>query len=124
MSNTVLAGSVDGPLPLIFCFKTIDNEVIYNLTVNQSVIRRYVEVIRTLRLFSPCFCAHFGTFLDITLVFVVITFWFMADFQITIYSFIWYQFQIDLRPSTDPQEAFLAQKYNIFMTCSQHFHKI
>ena len=52
---------------------------LHNLTVNQSVIRRYVEVIRTLSLFSLRFCAHFGTFLDITLVFVVITSWFTAD---------------------------------------------
>ena len=75
----MLGRSVDNPLPLIFCFILIENEVIYNLTVNQSVIRRYVEVIQTLSLFSLHFCAHFGTFLDITLVFVVITSWFMAD---------------------------------------------
>ena len=79
MSKTVLGGSVDGPLPLIFCFITIDNAFIYNLTVNQSVIRRYVEVIRTLSLISLHFCVHFGTFLDITFVFVVITSWFTAD---------------------------------------------
>ena len=30
--------------------------------MNQSAIGRYVEVIRTLRLFSLHFCAHFGTF--------------------------------------------------------------
>ena len=79
MSKTVLGGSVDGLLPSIFCFITIENEVIYNLTVNQSVIRRYVEVIRTLSLFSLRFCAYFSTFLDITLVFVVITSWFTVD---------------------------------------------
>ena len=73
MSKTVLGGSVDGSLPLIFCFITIENNVIYNLTVNQSIIRKYVEVIRTLSLFSLRFCAHFSTFLDITLVFAVIT---------------------------------------------------
>ena len=64
---------------MIFCFMTIENNVIYNLTVNQSIIRRYVEVIQTLRLFSLCFCAHFSTFLDIILVFVVITSWFTAE---------------------------------------------
>ena len=90
----VLGRSVDGLLPVIFCCITIENEVIYNLTVKQSIISRYVGVIRTLRLFSLSFCAHFGTFLDITLKFVVITPWFMADLWITIYSFIWYQFQI------------------------------
>ena len=67
------------PSPPIFCFITIENEVIYNLTVNQSVIRRYVEVIRTLSLFSLRFCVYFSTFLDITLVFVVITSWFTVD---------------------------------------------
>ena len=67
------------PSPLDILFITIENEVIYNLTVNQSVIRRYVEVIRTLSLFSLSFCAYFSTFLDITLVFVVITSWFTVD---------------------------------------------
>ena len=81
MSKTVLGGSVDGLLPVIFCFIMIEfqNDVIYNLTMNQSVISKHVEVIRPLRLFSLCFCVHFGTFLDITLVFVVLTSWFMAD---------------------------------------------
>ena len=54
-------------------------DVIYNLTVNQNVLTRYVEVIRT---FTPIFSAlymHFGTFSNITLVFVVITSWFTAD---------------------------------------------
>ena len=67
------------PSPLDILFYNNRNEVIYNLTVNRSVIRRYVEVIRTLSLFSLCFCANFSTFLDITVVFVVITSWFTAD---------------------------------------------
>ena len=79
MSKTVLGGSVHIPLPLIFCLITIENDIIYNLTVNQSLVRRYIEVIRTLPLFSLHFFAHFGTFLDVTLVFVAIASRFMAD---------------------------------------------
>ena len=67
------------PSPLIILFYNDRNEVIYNLTMNQSVMRRYVEVIRTLNLFSLRFCEHFSTFLDITPVFVVMTSWFTAD---------------------------------------------
>ena len=79
MSKIVLGGSVDGLLPMIFCFIKMENDVIYNLTMNQSTISRYVGVIRTLHLFSLHFGVHFGTFLDITLVFVSKTSWFMAD---------------------------------------------
>ena len=75
----VLGGSVDGLLPVIFCLITIENDIIYNLTVNQSNMSRYVEVIPTLSLFSLRFCAHFSTFLDITLLLVFITSWLMAD---------------------------------------------
>ena len=49
--KTVLARPVDGLFPKIFCFITIENEVLYNLTVNQNIISRYVKVIQTLRLF-------------------------------------------------------------------------
>ena len=93
--------------------------IIYNRTVNQNAISRYVKVIQT---FMPIFSvlyAHFGTISDITLVFVVIASWFTADLQITTHSFIWYQFEIHLRLSFDPQEVIFTQKYNTFMTCSQ-----
>ena len=70
MSKTVLGGSVDGLLPVILRFITMENHIIYNLTV----ISRYVEDIRKLPIFFSAPCANFGTFSDITLVFVVITF--------------------------------------------------
>ena len=66
-------------------------------------------------------CANFGRFSDITLVFVVITFPLTSNLKIIIYPFIWYRFQIHLKPSTDPQDAIFVQKYNTFMTCSQPF---
>ena len=47
----VLAAQVDGIFSAILCFVTIENNIIYNLTVNQNVIIRYVEVMRTLYLF-------------------------------------------------------------------------
>ena len=79
MSKMVIGGSVDGLFAVVLWIITIATDVIYNLTVNQNVITRYVEVIRT---FTPIFSAlhaHFGTFSNITLVFVVITSWFTAD---------------------------------------------
>ena len=58
----MLSAPVDGLfLVVILRFIMIENNVVYNLTVNQNVIRRYVKVIRTLRLFSLHFCAHLGT---------------------------------------------------------------
>ena len=74
------------------------------------MISSYVEFIRT---YTPIFSAlyvHFGTFSDITLVFVVITFWFTADHKIIIHSFVWYRFEIHLSPSTDPQEAVFTRR--------------
>ena len=39
----MLAAPVDGLFPAILCFITMDNDVIYDLTVNQSAIIRYVK---------------------------------------------------------------------------------
>ena len=89
MLKMVLGGSVDGLSLVILCLTTIDKNLIYNLTVSQNVIIRYVKVMQT---FMPNFCAlyvHFGTFSDIPLVFMVITSWFTADLYIIIHSFIW-----------------------------------
>ena len=58
----MLAAPVDGLFPAILCFITIDNDVIHNLTVNQSVIIRYVEVIRTFAPIIPLFYPYFRTF--------------------------------------------------------------
>ena len=73
--KTVLGGSVDGLLPVILCFIMMENNIIYNLTVSGSVISRYVELRYTkiTHIFSVL-RANFGTFSDITLVFVAITF--------------------------------------------------
>ena len=49
--KTVLGGLVDGLLSVILCFITMENDVIYNLTVSGSVIIRYVKDIRKLPLF-------------------------------------------------------------------------
>ena len=43
--------------PMILLFITIENNIVYNQTMNQNVITRYVKVIRTLRLFFLRFCA-------------------------------------------------------------------
>ena len=48
----VLAAPVNGLFPGILCFITLEKDIVYILTVNQSVIIRYVEVIRT---FTPIF---------------------------------------------------------------------
>ena len=67
------------PFPAILCFITMDNDIIDNLTMNQSAIIRYVKVIRA---FAPIFLAfypYFSAFSVITLVLEIITFWFMAD---------------------------------------------
>ena len=79
LSKMVLGRSADGLFPVILCLITIEKNLIYNLTANQNVIIRHVKVIRT---FTPNFSAlyaHFGTFSDITLVFVFITSWFTVD---------------------------------------------
>ena len=70
---------MDGLFPVILRFVTIEDNIVYNLTVNQDDIIRYVKVMRTLRLLFLCFFAHFGTFSVITLVLQFITSWFMAD---------------------------------------------
>ena len=57
-----VGGSVDGLLPVIFCFRMIENDVIYNLTVNQSDIRRYVEVIEHYTYFSVLLCTFWYIF--------------------------------------------------------------
>ena len=44
----MLGGSVEGLLSVILCFITMENDVIYNLTVSGSVISRYVKDIRKL----------------------------------------------------------------------------
>ena len=75
----MLAAPVNGLFPGILCFITLEKDIVYNLTTNQSVIIRYVEVIRTVRPIFPSFYSHFSTFLVITLVFMIITFWFTAD---------------------------------------------
>ena len=75
----VLAAPVDGLFPAILCFITMENDVIHNLTMNQSAIIRYVKVIRT---FAPIFLAfypYFNAFSVISLVLEIITFWFTAD---------------------------------------------
>ena len=70
----MLAVPVDGLFPAILCFITIDNDIIYNLTVNQSAIIRYVKVIRTFAPIFPAFYPYFSAFSAITLVLEVITF--------------------------------------------------
>ena len=116
--KTVLGGSVNGLFAVVLWIITIEKDVIYNLTVNQNVITRYVKVIQTFTPIFSAFYVHFGTFSNITLVCVVKTSWFTADLLIIIHSIIWYRFYIHLRPSTDPQEAIFTKKYSIFMTCS------
>ena len=44
MSKTVIGGSVDGLFAVVLRIITIATDVIYNLSVNQNVITRYVEV--------------------------------------------------------------------------------
>ena len=39
------------PLSQDILFITIEHDVVYNLTVNQNIISRYVKVIQTLNLF-------------------------------------------------------------------------
>ena len=78
MSKTVLGGSVDGLLPMILCFITMENNIIYNLTVSGRVISRYI-IYYIYCIFFSALCANFGTFSDITLVFVVITFLLTAN---------------------------------------------
>ena len=58
----MLAAPVDGLFPAILSFITIENNVIHNLTVNQSVVIRYVEVIRTFTPIFPAFYLYFHTF--------------------------------------------------------------
>ena len=54
MSKTALGGSVDGLLPVILRFITMENHIIYNLTVSGSAISSYVEDIRKLPVFFLC----------------------------------------------------------------------
>ena len=49
-------------VPVFLCFITMDNDVIYNLTVRQNVISRYVKVMQAVRLFSSRFMRIKGHF--------------------------------------------------------------
>ena len=40
------------PFPLILCFVTIENDIVYNPMVKENIISRYVKVMQTLSLFS------------------------------------------------------------------------
>ena len=51
----VLAAPVDGPFPAILYFITIENNVIHNLTMKQSVIVNCIEVIQTFAPIVPPF---------------------------------------------------------------------
>ena len=75
----MLGAPVDGLFSEILYFITLENDVSYNLAVNQSVIMRYVKVIPTFTPIFPAFYSYFSTFLVITLVLELITFWFTAD---------------------------------------------
>ena len=116
----MLAGPVDGLFAAMLYFITMDNAIIYNLTVNQSVIIRYVKVIRTFAPIFPAFYSYFSAFSVITLVLEIITSWFTADYWIMMHSFIWYQFEMHPRPSTAPEKAIFAKKvsyfYDVFTT--------
>ena len=57
----------------------MENNVVHNLTVNQSVIIRYSKVIQTFAPIFPAVYLYFSAFLVITLVLEIITSWFMAD---------------------------------------------
>ena len=74
----MLAAPVNGLLTGILCFITLENDIVYNLTVNQSVIIRYIGVIRIFTPIFRSFYLYFSTFLVITLVLELITFWFTA----------------------------------------------
>ena len=76
----VLAGPVDGLFPAMLYFITMENDIFHNLTVNQSVIIRYVKVIRTFAPIFPAFYSYFSAFSVITLVLEIITSWFTADY--------------------------------------------
>ena len=67
------------PFPQMLCFITLENNIVYNLTMNQSVIIRYIKVIRTFTPIFPAFYSYCSTFLVITLVLELITSWFTAD---------------------------------------------
>ena len=77
MSKTVLGGSVNGRS--IMNYNDREGRYLQSDREPERYITRYVKVIRT---FTPIFSslyAHFGTFSNISLVFVVITSWFTAD---------------------------------------------
>ena len=57
------------PLSQILCFITLENDIVYNLTVKQSIIIRYVKFIRAFTPIFPAFYSYFSTILVITLVF-------------------------------------------------------
>ena len=82
----------------------IEIDLIYNLTMRENVIIRYV---------------HFSMFSMITPVFGPITSSLTADLYIMVHSFIWYHFENLLRPSTDTEKAISSQRCNIFMMCLQ-----
>ena len=66
----MLAASVDGPFRVLLYLITLENDVIYILTVREDVIIRYVKVMRSLHLFS---LRLMSTFSIITLVLEIIT---------------------------------------------------
>ena len=68
----MLGACVDGLFPLLLCFIMIENDIVYNLTVRENVISRYVKVF-------PLFYAYFSTFSVITFVFELITSSLTAD---------------------------------------------
>ena len=64
----MLAAPVDSLFPAILCFIMIENNVTNNLTMNQIVVIRYIEVIQTFAPIFPAFYLYFRTFSVITLV--------------------------------------------------------
>ena len=52
VSQKLLGAFVNGLFLVFLYFITVDHNVVYNLTVRQNVISRYVEVMQALRLFS------------------------------------------------------------------------
>ena len=48
----MFAVSVDGPFCVLLCIITIENDIVYILTVRENVIIRYVKVMRIFHLFS------------------------------------------------------------------------
>ena len=88
----VLAAPIYGLFPEILGFIKLENDIVYNLTMNQSVIIKYSEVIR--HYIIPTFYSYFSTFLVITLVLELITSWFTADILMMIRSFTGVEYAI------------------------------